>query len=55
MKKIFDIYYQTLDFSKISKEEYNKLVISLIYYCKIFQDEVPQDIDKFLYDCLDID
>ena len=55
INKMVDNYYQTLDVKNIPKDEYKKLVVFLIYYCKLFEEDVPKDIDKFLYDCLDID
>ena len=48
---MIDEYNKHLDFSKINKEEYKKLIIHLIYYCNLY----PQDfkgITKFLIFCL---
>ena len=51
LNKMIDEYNKNLDFSKINKEEYKKLIIHLIYYCNLY----PQDfkgITKFLIFCL---
>ena len=55
INKMLYNYYQTLDLKEIKKEEYNRLVVYVIYYCKLFEQEMPENIDKFLYNCLDID
>ena len=55
INKMVDSYYKTLDFKSIPKDEFKKLVVFLIYYCTLFEEEMPRDIDKFLCYCLDID
>ena len=55
-KKITSIlnkYYQDLDYSAINKEEYNQLIIYLLYFTSILKDDFPKDINLFLYYCLD--
>ena len=48
-------YYRTLDYSKIDKEEYNKIIIYLIYYISILNENnlFPKDLSSFLFYCLD--
>ena len=48
-------YYNDLDYSKIDKNEFNKLIIYLIYFTTIFIDDFPKDINTFLFYCLDYD
>ena len=52
LNKMVDEYYQNLDFNKINKDEYKKLIIHLIYYCSLFPQEFNKDIVKFLIYCL---
>ena len=48
-------YYRTLDYSKIDKEEFNKIIIYLIYYISILNENnlFPKDLSSFLFYCLD--
>ena len=55
LNKMLDEYYLNLDFGKINKDEYKKLIIHLIYYCSIFQNDFDKDIIKFLIYCLKTD
>ena len=52
LNKMIDEYYQNLDFSKINKDEYKKLIIHLIYYCSLFPQDFDKGIIKFLIYCL---
>jgi len=52
---ILNEYYNDLDYSKIDKNEFNKLIIYLIYFTTIFNDDFPKDITTFLFYCLDYD
>ena len=52
LNKMLDEYYQNIDFNKINKDEYKKLIIHLIYYCSFFPQEFNKDIIKFLIYCL---
>ena len=52
---ILNEYYNDLDYSKIDKNEFNKLIIYLIYFTTIFNDDFPKDINTFLFYCLDYD
>ena len=50
---ILNEYYKDLDYSKIDKKEYNKIIIYLMYFTTIFNDDFPKDINLFLFYCLD--
>ena len=52
LNKMVDEYNQNMDFSKINKDEYKKLIIHLIYYCSLFPQEFDKGILKFLIFCL---
>ena len=53
--KILDEYYLNLDFSKVNKDEYKKLIIHLIYYCSLYPNDFNKEIVKFLIYCLKTD
>ena len=53
--KILDEYYLNLDFSKVNKDEYKKLIIHLIYYCSLYPNDFNKEIIKFLIYCLKTD
>ena len=48
-------YYNDLDDSKIDKIEYNKLIIYLMYFTTILNEEFPKDLTLFLFYCLELD
>ena len=48
-------YYKDLDDSKIDKNEYNKLIIFLMYFTTILNDDFPKEITLFLFYCLELD
>ena len=50
--KILDEYDLNLDFSKVNKDEYKKLIIHLIYYCNLYPNDFNKEIIKFLIYCL---
>ena len=52
LNKMLEGYLKKLDFGKVNKEEYKKLIMQLIYYCNMFQDDFPKDVIKFLVYCL---
>lgn len=52
LNKIVDEYFQNLEFNKINKDEYKKLIIHLIYYCSLYPQEFHKGIIKFLVYCL---
>ena len=52
LNKITDEYYQNLEFNKINKDEYKKLIIHLIYYCSLYPQEFNKGVIKFLIYCL---
>ena len=52
LNKMVDEYYQNLEFSKINKDDYKKLIIHLIYYCSLFPQDFDKGIIKFLIYCL---
>lgn len=53
-KNMLDIYYKDLDFNKINYNDYEKVIINLIFYTEIFEKELPKDINNFLFFCLEI-
>ena len=48
-------YYKDLDYSKIDKNESNKLIRNLIYFTNIHQNDFPKDINLFLFYCIESD
>ena len=52
---ILNDYYRDLDYSKIDKTEYNKIIIYLIFFTTIFNEDFPKDINLFLLYCLEWD
>ena len=54
ISSILNKYYEDLDESKINKEEYNKLILYLIYYTTILNNDFPKDTNLFLFYCLDL-
>ena len=52
---ILNEYYNDLDYSKIDKKEYNKLIIFLMYFTTILNEEFPKEITLFLFYCLELD
>ena len=52
LNKLVGDYYQNLEFNKINKDEYKKLIIHLIYYCGLYPQEFHKGIIKFLIYCL---
>ena len=53
--QLLDNYYKDLDFNKINKFQYEKMLICLLFYSDIFKNDFPKDINKFLFYCLVID
>ena len=53
MSSLLNIYSKDLDSSKINKEEYNKLILYLLYYATIL--EFSKETSLFLFYCLDLD
>ena len=53
MTSLLNVYSKDLDISKINKEEYNKLILYLLYYATIL--ELPKETNLFLFYCLDLD
>ena len=52
---ILNDYYKDLDYSRIDKNEYNKLIIYLIFFTTIFNEDFPGNINLFLFNCLELD
>ena len=48
-------YFKDLNFGKINIYEYEKILIYLIFYAKIYQNQLTKDINKFLFYCLIIE
>ena len=55
LNKMVDEYYLNLDFGKINKDEYKKLIIQVIYYINLFPNDINKDLIKFLIYCLKIE
>ena len=55
LNKLVDEYYLNLDFNKINKDEYKKIIIHLIYYCSLFTNDISKDVIRFLIYCLKTD
>ena len=55
LNKMIDEYYLNLDFGKINKDEYKKLIIHIIYYCSLYPNDFDKDIIKFMIYCIKID
>lgn len=52
LNELIDKYYPNLDFQSIDKNEYNKLIVDVIYYADYIKDQLPKGIQKFLFYCL---
>ena len=52
---ILNQYYNDLDYSKIDKNEYNNIIINLIYLTTIHEKDFPKDINLFLFYCIEQD
>jgi hypothetical protein len=50
--EMLNSYFKDLDFDKINIYEYERILIYLIFYSKIYQEQLPKDINKFLFYCL---
>ena len=50
--EMLNSYFKDLNFDKINIYEYEKILIYLIFYTKIYQEQLPKDINKFLFYCL---
>ena len=48
-------YLQDLNWEAIDKKLFEQVIIHLIYFTDILKDKFPQDINKFLFYCLDED
>ena len=55
LNKMLDEYYLNLDFGKVNKDEYKKLIIQVIYYINLVPNDINKDIIKFLIYCLKIE
>ena len=49
--QILENYYKNLNFNIMNKYQYEKILICLLFYSKIFENELPKDINKFLFYC----
>lgn len=53
LNKMLDDYNQNLDFTKINKDDYKKIIVHLIYYCNnLYPQDFQKGIIKFLVYCL---
>ena len=52
--KMLDNYYKDLNFQKIDKNEYEKVIIHLIYFTELFDNQLPKDLNRFLFYCFDL-
>ena len=51
---MLDNYYNDLDYKKINKIEYERIIIHLLFYSQ-FIENLPEDINKFLFYCFDLE
>jgi len=52
LNELTERYYQTLDINSVGRNEYNKLIINVIYYLRLIKGNFPQGIFRFLFYCL---
>ena len=52
LKKLINELYMNLNITNLNKDEYNKLVIDIIYYSRLIKNNMPAGIFKFLFYCL---
>ena len=52
--KMLDNYYNDLNFNNIDKNEYEKIIIHLLYYSQLLENKLPKDINRFLFYCFDL-
>ena len=52
LNELVDKYYISLDFTTIDRNEYNTLIINVIYYLRFIKDDFPEGTFKFLFFCL---
>ena len=50
--KMLEDYLQDLNPERIDKNDFEEIIIHLIYYTEIMPDKFPKDINKFLFYCL---
>ena len=50
--KMLENYLQDLNPERIDKNDFEEIIIHLIYYTEIMPDKFPKDINKFLFYCL---
>ena len=49
---LLECYFDELDFNKVNKYQYEKILICLLLYSQIWESELPKDINRFLFYCL---
>ena len=52
LNELVDKYYISLDIKTVGRNEYNKLIINVIYYMRFIKEQFPEGIFKFLFFCL---
>jgi len=52
LNELIDKFYISLDINSVDKDEYNKLIINVIYYFRFIKDQFPKDIMNFLFLCI---
>ena len=52
LNELVDRYYIDLDTKNFEKNEYNQLIINVIFYLRLFKEQFPEGISKFLFYCL---
>ena len=52
LNALVDKFYNDLDTNNFDKNEYNKLIINVIFYLRLFKEQFPEGISKFLFYCL---
>ena len=52
LNELVDQFYVSLDINSVDKDEYNKLIMNVIYYLRFIKEQFPNEIMKFLLSCI---
>lgn len=52
LNELVDQFYVSLDINSVDKDEYNKLIMNVIYYLRFIKEQFPNEIMKFLLLCI---
>ena len=50
--ELLQCYFTDLDFNKVNKYQYEKILICLLFYSRIWEMDLLKDINRFLFYCL---